>query len=132
MESLAFMVGRWEAQQGAKTSEELWLPERGNLMLGLSRTVERHPSTFESASFEYMRIENRKMGVTLVASPSGRNPTEFALVKSGAKEAVFENLKHDFPQRIRYWLDEQGRLNAKIEDKDGKKSQTWAWMRKPL
>ncbi len=128
MIALLFMVGYWQSTDpSGKTEEELWLPERGNMMLGLHRSVYGL-----SGDFEYMRIENRKLGITLVALPRAEKATEFQLVRSGKNEAVFENLAHDFPQRIRYWLDDKGQLHAKIEDKAGKKAQEWTWQKAPL
>lgn len=127
MTALAFMIGYWLSETGGETNEEMWLAERGNVMLGLGRSVHGL-----SSSFEYLRIENRKEGVTYVATPHNQKQTEFKLVKSGGNEAVFENLAHDFPQRIRYWLDKDGHLHAKIEDKDGKKAQEWAFTKKSL
>src|SRR5687767_4558483 len=109
MIALAFMVGYWiSTQPDGKTSEELWLPERGNVMLGLGRTNQGL-----STEFEFLRIENRKEGVVYVAAPHNGKETEFKLVQSGKDEAVFENLAHDFPQRIRYWLDKDGKLHAR-------------------
>jgi hypothetical protein len=47
----------------------------------------------------------------------------------GDRRVVFENAKHDFPQRIVYWLDEKGALHARIEGETpaGPASQEWAW-----
>jgi hypothetical protein len=46
----------------------------------------------------------------------------FTLVKASLTEAVFENLAHDFPQRILYRKTAQG-LHARVESADGKKAQ---------
>ena len=43
-----------------------------------------------------------------------------------------ENLAHDFPQRIRYWLDGKAQLHARVEDKDGKKGADFTWQKSAL
>lgn len=49
------------------------------------------------------------------ARPSGQPEASFKLVKAENKEIVFENLQHDFPQRIIYRLQPDGSLFARIE-----------------
>ncbi len=46
---------------------------------------------------------------------------------------VFENREHDFPQRILYWLDGEGRLHARIEGPagSGERAMEWVWSRLP-
>jgi hypothetical protein len=43
-------------------------------------------------------------------------PVAFKLVSSSKKEAVFENLSHDFPRRIHYTLEADGALRADVTD----------------
>ncbi len=69
--------------------------------------------------FEYLRIEERPVGIVYVAQPGGRPGTEFTLRKLQGTEVVFENPDHDFPQRIIYRIDEEGRLIARIEGRIG-------------
>ena len=78
--------------------EELWTEPAGGVMLGLHRDV----TAGRPAFFEYLRIEQQKSSVVYIASPRGGAATEFALISAGAAEVVFENLEHDFPQRIIY------------------------------
>jgi hypothetical protein len=42
---------------------------------------------------------------------------------------AFENLQHDFPQRIIYWMEKDGSLRAKVEGTmNGKAaSEEWSW-----
>ena len=79
-------------------------------MLGVSRTVSRG----KMVGFEYLRIVERDGGLVYIAQPGGAPPTEFVLTKLGTTRAVFENPRHDFPQRIVYELSAEGRLSASI------------------
>jgi hypothetical protein len=53
----------------------------------------------------------------------------FKLVEAGEQRAVFQNLQHDFPQRILYWIDAAGALHARIEGPQAGKtvSEEWVW-----
>jgi hypothetical protein len=123
----AWMAGSWSGVDGEVASEELWTAPKGGVMLGLHRDVGPAGAAF----FEYLRIEERPGGLVYVAQPMGREPTEFTAVETTARQVVFENLEHDFPQRIIYRLDEEQRLVARIEgERDGRmRSSEWRWRR---
>lgn len=115
LEDLAWLAGHWREERGEEATrrvvEELWMPPRGGLMLGLNRTLQGGTAR----AFEYLRIEQRTDGrVVLVASPGGRGSTEFPLTAVDAAHAVFENPEHDFPRRIEYVLEASGSLTASI------------------
>lgn len=60
--------------------------------------------------------------------PTGRAVSAIT-EKEPQKKVVFENREHDFPQRIIYWLDDDGSLRARIEGTIGgqSRSQEWKW-----
>jgi hypothetical protein len=82
-------------------------------------------------SFEFFRIEETAGGLVYLTQPRGQPATPFRAVQASGKRVVFENLEHDFPQRILYWLDEEGALRARIEGKDRGKdaAMEWRWTR---
>jgi len=60
-------------------------------------------------------------GLVYAAHPSGQAGAEFPLVRWSARELVFENTAHDFPQRIIYTLQDDDTLLAAIEgERNGK------------
>ncbi|MCC7012353.1 MAG: hypothetical protein IT454_07330 [Planctomycetes bacterium] len=110
---LAWLSGAWVGTRGTGGStsmEERWCPPLGGAMLAVSRTVSRDKMT----AFEYLRVVERDGGLVYVAQPGGRPPTEFALTELSATRAVFENPRHDSPQRIVYELSADGGLSASI------------------
>ena len=80
-------------------------------MLGMSRTLKGG----RAAQFEFMQIRESALGVVLIAQPSGQAGTRFAAVEISASAAVFERRSADFPQRVVYRLQSDGRLAARIE-----------------
>ena len=123
-DDLAFMVGHWVGKVGEVEMEEVWTAAKGDVMLGLHRDVAQGKKAF----FEYLRVEDRDGVLVYVASPRGVGTTEFVLVALDDRGAVFENLEHDFPQRIIYRRDEN-RLAARIEGHVDGELQTseWVW-----
>jgi hypothetical protein len=130
---LAWMAGYWTSSdtEGKWTIEELWLPPAaGRLMVGAHRDVRNNRRVF----FEYLRIEARGDGVYYVSKPSNQDEAAFRLTEhSPGVRAVFENLEHDFPQRITYTLDGDvltASISGTIEGKE--KSSAWTFHRTPF
>ncbi len=128
LQSLGWLAGSWEGKDGSGVEmEELWTSPKGGAMLGLHRDVKDG----RMSSFEFLRIEAGADGIAYLASPRGRPATSFPLKESAGKRVVFENLKHDFPQRILYWLSDDGALHARVEGSQGGKvvGEEWTWSR---
>ena len=123
--TMAWLAGHWSNGEGDNRVEELWLDPRGGAMLGMHRDLRGGRFVF----FEFLRIVEDSAGVAYVAQPKGRAPTRFGLIERGANKVVFENKAHDYPQRILYWLDEQGRLHARTEGttSKGPRNEDWVW-----
>ena len=100
IENLAWLAGCWEqARAGSELATEVWMRPAGKMMLGVARSVKGGNTT----NYEFTRLEETEQGIFYVAKPSqNKDETSFKLVKLGKQEAVFENLQHDFPQRIIY------------------------------
>ena len=115
--SVAWLQGAWERITPQQTVEEQWLAPRGNTMIGVGRTVKG------DSLIEYELIILRARGADLVyeAHPSGQAPAEFRSRSVTDHSVVFENLQHDFPQRVGYELRGADSLIAWIEGpRDGK------------
>ena len=83
-------------------------------MLGMSRTVKGG----KLRAFEFVQLREDEPGkLTLVAQPYGAAPTTFTLLSQSEDVYVFENLKHDFPQRGIYRRHGDNAASARIEGK---------------
>ncbi len=110
IEDLDWLAGGWVGTSNSSSIEERWGPPLGGAMLGVSRTVKSDRMT----GFEYLRIVERKGGLIYVAQPGGNPPTEFVLTEFDIGYAVFENPRHDYPQRIVYELTDDNLLTTSI------------------
>lgn len=115
---LDWLAGQWCGGSAERTIDEVWLPEAGGALLGMSRTV-RGGST---ESFEFMRLVIDGKDAGLHVQPNGVAPTVFTIASRGKGWMIFENAAHDFPNRIEYRR-EGARLRAAIAGPgpDGKK-----------
>jgi hypothetical protein len=125
VEHLAWLAGHWRAEDEGVRHEEVWIPPAGGVMLGLHREVGKEGGVF----FEFLRIAETESGVFYFAQPLGHPAVGFRLVRSSTQRVVFENPEHDYPQRILYWLDEEGFLRARVEGRVGgeERSSEWRW-----
>ena len=117
-EKLAWIAGCWQGQMGSGVTQEQWMKPDGGSMLGMSRTVVNGKTPF----FEFLQIKRDGEDLVYLARPQGKEPTPFKLVKLNESAAVFENLQHDFPQRIAYQRQVDGSLIATLEGEDKGKS----------
>jgi hypothetical protein len=112
IDALAWLTGCWASDAGEPGSGEHWTAPAGGTMLGVSRTV-RQGKTVE---YEFVVIRALDDGrLAYIAHPSGQPAAAFPLQRMAGREVVFENLEHDFPQRVAYRLHDDERLVAWIE-----------------
>ena len=117
IDDIGWLAGCWTGGGEGHEYAEQWMKPAGGTMLGMSRTV----AGGKTVAHEFIQIRTEDDGVYYVAKPSGQDEAAFKLVSGDAKELVFENQAHDFPQRIVYRLESEGRLMAMVEGTiDGK------------
>ena len=117
---LGWLAGCWRRATATRVVEEQWMAPAGGLMLGMSRTVSAADGKL--VEFEQVRIEARGDRAVYVAMPSRQALAEFPAVAYDDTSIVFENLAHDFPQRVGYRRVSADSIAAWIEGpgKDGK------------
>lgn len=99
------MAGCWVAGSGGNTTEEVWLPPRGGMMIGVVRSVRRGVAS----GYELLLLRssvNQDTGgppvLIFTADPSGQAATDFRVTRADPGFLRVENPEHDFPQRIEY------------------------------
>jgi hypothetical protein len=126
---LDWLAGYWLSCADGRDVSETWSVRRGGILLGYSVTTGR-----QAFSWEQMRIEAGLPGpddMSFFAQPRGaETATPFRLVRSGPREAVFENMENDFPKRVIYRR-EGDRLIGRIEGADGEGIE-WRYDAAPL
>lgn len=128
LDRLAFMAGDWLQQDAKGAVRETWLPARGGVMAGVGQIYR----TGKPTVIEFMKLSERDGGLVFTAVLTGQPPTDFKLIPDEKGRTVFENLEHDFPQRVIYWPCEAD-LCARIEGmvKGRLERVEWRYRRQP-
>jgi Domain of unknown function (DUF6265) len=120
-----WMSGYWLSCEHSEQVAENWFGAGSGMLLGANLTRGAH-----GVQFEMLRIgassQPSATGVSYYGQPGGRPPTEFVGRELGAHRVVFENLAHDFPQRIIYWR-EGSSLHARVEGVVNGRLETEEW-----
>ena len=80
-----WLAGHWCGGSADRTIDEVWLPEAGGALLGMSRTVREG----KTESFEFMRIVPAGEDAGLHVQPNGMAATVFAVTERGVQRARF-------------------------------------------
>jgi Domain of unknown function (DUF6265) len=109
---LHWLTGCWVSENGETGSGEQWTSPAGGTIFGVGRTIKRG----KTVEHEFLQVREQSDGdLVLTAAPSGQAIATFKAIKLTSNEVVFENLQHDFPQRVAYRLASAGRLVGRIE-----------------
>lgn len=111
VDRLSWLAGCWTQPRGNGLVEEQWMAPRGGSMLGMSRTV----IGGKTVEYEFLRIAVVDGVLSYVAKPSGQAEAAFSVKSIEDGVVVFENLAHDFPQRIIYRRNADASVTARIE-----------------
>jgi hypothetical protein len=114
IEQLDWMLGTWEGiDDNELTFVEVWNKGTGNSMYGSGATITPDGDTLFKETLKIELVEGTPYYVATV--PENPGPVLFKLVESDDNHCVFENLEHDFPQRISYRLETKNTLSVKLE-----------------
>jgi hypothetical protein len=111
---LSWLLGTWE---GIDDNElmfvEVWTKGEGTWMNGKGATITPDGDTLFKETLKIELVEGTPYYVATV--PENPGPVLFRLVESSESHAVFENLDHDFPQRIEYTLQTNSTLFVRLD-----------------
>jgi hypothetical protein len=111
LSAISFMSGCWTGPSpNGATIEEHYSPASENLLIGMTRYVRNG----RVVDFEFTTVE-RTDSTFVMTRPKGVKSDSFPLKEVSDGRATWENLKHDFPQRIIYRRAADGSLIARIE-----------------
>jgi Domain of unknown function (DUF6265) len=114
--TLSWLAGCWASEGGEPGSGEQWMAPAGGTLLGVGRTV-RRGATIEH---EFLQIRTNVEGrLVYIARPSGQPEASFVATAVTEAAVTFENLEHDFPQRVSYRRIDRDRIAARIEGRRG-------------
>ncbi len=116
--ALDWLAGRWLQESDdleRQRVEVIYTGPEGGSILGLTKVSGGQATHF----FELEKISVEGDAVVLVPFPDGQRAASFRLVEEGARRAVFENPKNDFPRRIVLDASATGALEILLEGSQG-------------
>jgi hypothetical protein len=124
-----WMAGCWEERIGERWTEECWTAPRGGMMLGSGRSG-TGDTVREWEAMQIIAADPHAKGAKLAfwAAPGGTGRTLFTWDPSDQAGFTFVNVGHDYPQRIRFWREQENFL-AEISLADGSNSMRWRFKR---
>ena len=117
LKKFRWLAGDWHGARGEKSSLESWKLVDGPALSGVGMSIRDGDTTI----VETLTLAEQEGKVFYTADVRGNPaPVPFEMVKWDSSQAVFENLSHDFPQRIIYFPIEKDSLHVRIEgDQNG-------------
>lgn len=120
VENANWLVGRWENNSAEGNLSEFWTKTNDSTFHGESYFVIKNDTVF-GEKVELSQIGKDFIYEVSVAKQNDEKPVPFKLTKSSETEMVWENPKHDYPNKIVYQKVGKDSLVAEIfGTKDGK------------
>lgn len=131
LEKMNWLLGRWENTTSNGLLIETWKKENDSTFLGESYFIVNKKDTVHSESIVLKQVEGNLIYSPTVKGQNNDEPVNFTLNSEQDTSFGFENLKHDYPQKIVYKKINETNLVATISGKQqGKESQESYPMRK--
>lgn len=107
-----WIEGKWTGSSEGMEFFEQWKPLQGNLLEGQGGAISGSDTVFS----EKIKIEQRGEEIFYIPNvPENGGPVDFKFTGYKKDSIVFENPKHDFPQRVVYFRLPNNKLYACID-----------------
>ncbi len=101
LKEMNWLIGNWENKLPIGTLTENWKKENDSTFLGQSYFI-KAKDTLHNESIELKQVDENVFYIPTVMGQNNDEPVSFKLTLSNEKQLVFENSKHDYPQKIVY------------------------------
>ena len=124
VEAASFMVGCWAQRPGDRSGlREIYAPPASNMMTGLSQFWREG----RIVDWEFHRLDASADGPVLTPHPRGAASVSFRPADIQPDRIVWQNLEHDFPQRIIYERVAVDSLVVRVEAGEGADARSLEW-----
>jgi hypothetical protein len=108
-----WLLGKWQSKSTDGYLQETWKKVNDSTFKATSYYIKEE----DTLHFETITLQQKGEELTYSAAVKGQNddkPVAFKLTTATEKQLVFENPKHDYPQKISYTQTTPNNLVAKI------------------
>ena len=117
LEKANWIIGNWEKSDSLGTLKEIWKQLDDSTFAGKSYYIINKKDTIHNESIELMQDGDHLIYTATVTGENNDASIPFQMTIDEDSLLVFENPKHDYPQKIEYRLDKKNILTAKISGK---------------
>ena len=123
LQKAKWLLGEWEKKDSLGTLKELWQIKDDSTFIGQSYYIINNKDTVHNEQIELMQDKKHLIYTATVKGENNDEPVPFQMMKDEDSLLVFENPKHDFPQKIQYQLKKNNSIVATISgNQNGKTS----------
>ncbi len=115
IEQLSWVLGTWQLNTPEVNITEIWNKADDNSYAGHTYVVSTKGDTVYTESLQLVAENDTLYYVPSVSNQNGGKPVRFKEKSITGNEVVFENLAHDFPQRIVYQKTSDTSVYAYVE-----------------
>lgn len=112
-----WMIGNWEKKDSLGTLTEQWQLQNDSSLVGSSYYIQNEKDTLHFETMELTEINENLIYEATVKGENNDESVPFKMTSSTDNVLVFENPKHDYPQKITYKMVKANQLVATISGK---------------
>jgi hypothetical protein len=128
LEKAKWLLGEWEKKDSLGTLKEIWTTQDDSSYVGQSYYFQNEKDTLHNEQIELTQDGGHLIYRATVKGENNDEAVPFQMTKSEDSLLIFENPKHDYPQKIQYKLMKNGSLIATISGKQNKKSSSESYL----
>lgn len=112
-----WLLGEWEKTDSLGTLKEIWKTLDDSTFVGESYYIINEKDTIHDEQIELMQDGEHLIYTATVTGENNDEPISFQMTKDEDSLLVFENPKHDYPQKIEYRLKKNNSIVATVSGK---------------
>lgn len=109
-----WILGNWENISNEADFREIWTQKNDSVFIGKSFVTVKNDTVFNE-KIDLLERNDSLFYIVSVENQNNEKPVFFYLTQSSKNELIFENPKHDFPNKIIYKKINQDSIIARIE-----------------
>lgn len=116
-----WLLGEWQLEDSLGVLTESWTQIDDSTYNGSTLYVKNKKDTIHFETMELMQNEDLLIYTSTVKGENGNQPVSYRLIEDNDSLLVFENKKHDYPQKIRYQKESDSTIQIVVLGKQNKK-----------
>lgn len=115
LDKIEWVLGFWEMVSPEGKVTESWIRTNDSVYSGIGKYTDTAGQTLTTEEISIVLRDGKLLYIPLVSSQNDGQPVIFSEVTFSDTMVAFENNNHDFPQRIVYVKQGEGKMLAYIE-----------------